>query len=442
MILSQISEFFSKIKVTELAFAQKFQCDPDAKINVVDWLVSFFQTLDQGVFSWTDWAQRLALSMEELCSPNALRQKASFRHLPFCRHLLYKILHQSFQRTDLPGNPKWGPWPRVWVTDSSCFSLPVSMAHLFPGPYSSKGKCATAKIQLTLDLKTDNIGLLEVASFRDNDQSYSPDIFKIAQPGDLVIRDLGYSVCSVFNNLNTAGIDFISRLKYGIKVYNLNGEPIQLLADLRKTFRNGARKIDRPVLLSKRKVPVRLIVFQRPKNQYELLCQRRQKDRHHRAAHDEDYYEQLRYAVWITNVEAHVADAQTIGQLYRLRWRIEILFKCWKSHLHLDQTFQKITSANPSITWVLLYLTLVKVVLYHQQILLQTLQHLEALAQKGLPISILRLYHIFAKHGTTLAQIQNTDFVHQFIRYFAYYSKDKNRTSHCEKIYLLNLNSS
>jgi len=38
----------------------------------------------------------------------------------------------------------------------------------------------------------------------------------------------------------------------------------------------------------------------------------------------------------LTNAEAPQLPASRVCDLYRLRWRIEILFKAWKSHLRLD----------------------------------------------------------------------------------------------------------
>ncbi|MEM9685843.1 MAG: transposase, partial [Bacteroidota bacterium] len=40
----------------------------------------------------------------------------------------------------------------------------------------------------------------------------------------------------------------------------------------------------------------------------------------------------------ITNVEQKNCSAKAIGQLYGLRWRIETVFKSWKSHLKLNDT--------------------------------------------------------------------------------------------------------
>ena len=43
----------------------------------------------------------------------------------------------------------------------------------------------------------------------------------------------------------------------------------------------------------------------------------------------------LAWNLFITNVPATVWPSQTVGIAYSLRWQVELVFKSWKSHLHL-----------------------------------------------------------------------------------------------------------
>jgi len=43
------------------------------------------------------------------------------------------------------------------------------------------------------------------------------------------------------------------------------------------------------------------------------------------------------WSIFLTNVSREVWPAQSLAMVYRLRWRIEIIFKAWKSHLGLRQ---------------------------------------------------------------------------------------------------------
>ena len=45
----------------------------------------------------------------------------------------------------------------------------------------------------------------------------------------------------------------------------------------------------------------------------------------------------LGWNIFLTNVPSHVWPAEQLPVIYRLRWRIETLFKAWKSHLALTE---------------------------------------------------------------------------------------------------------
>jgi hypothetical protein len=72
-------------------------------------------------------------------------------------------------------------------------------------------------------------------AFTQNDQKASPLILQIIQQGDLIIRDLFFwgAVCDRSHSIK--GVYFLSRLKYGIVIYEAKGKtPLDLLATLQK----------------------------------------------------------------------------------------------------------------------------------------------------------------------------------------------------------------
>ena len=54
-----------------------------------------------------------------------------------------------------------------------------------------------------------------------NEKSLSEFILTIANSGEFVIRDLGYFVLDIFRNMIDKHIFFISRLNFGISLFNL-----------------------------------------------------------------------------------------------------------------------------------------------------------------------------------------------------------------------------
>src|ERR1700685_264923 len=45
----------------------------------------------------------------------------------------------------------------------------------------------------------------------------------------------------------------------------------------------------------------------------------------------------MNWSLFVTNVPPEVWSAETVAQIYRLRWRVEIIFKSWKSCLRLHE---------------------------------------------------------------------------------------------------------
>ena len=61
-----------------------------------------------------------------------------------------------------------------------------------------------------------------------------------------------------------------------------------------------------------------------------------------------------------TNIDLSVFDAEHIAEIYSLRWRIEIVFKSWKSHFNITNV------PNASATRVIsyIYTTLIFIALF------------------------------------------------------------------------------
>jgi len=107
-------------------------------------------------------------------------------------------------------------------------------------------------------------------------------------------------------------------------------------ADLPKLF--GASALwDGSVLLGKEKLPVRLIAVRMPKPAAAERRRLAQSNRDRRLHHSREYFQLLDWRIFITNVPPQMLAAPELVKLYELRWRIEIIFKAWKSHFKLTE---------------------------------------------------------------------------------------------------------
>ena len=133
---------------------------------------------------------------------------------------------------------------RVLIVDSTSIALPHSLSEFFPGASNQTGtKQAQLKIQAYYDLRNESFVEFSLSSFRKNDQAASKDILAVAQPNDLILRDLGYFVLDVFKQLDQRGCFFVSRLKTGTCLLaRESDEELDILKLLR-----GQELVDMPV---------------------------------------------------------------------------------------------------------------------------------------------------------------------------------------------------
>jgi hypothetical protein len=241
-------------------------------------------------------------------------------------------------------------------------------SNFFLSSFTEKGKSATARIQLTTDLLSDSYEYFSLGSFRDNDGGASKDILEIVKPGDLVLRDKGYCLprnlggsLEVFKQLEEKKCFFLSRFKYGINLYDSETKKeLSLAKILEKASKKGRNTVDKRIVLgAKHRLSVRLIAIRLPQKVADERRRKAKSDRYSKANYSPDYYKRLDWCLFITNIPEEILTAKQVAKVYRFRWRIEIIFKVWKSipRTRDDKIFDK-SSMSPSRAIITFFLLL------------------------------------------------------------------------------------
>jgi len=150
--------------------------------------------------------------------------------------------------------------------------------------------------------------------------------------GDLALRDRGYLTNDEFQRHLDSSADCIYRYKFGTVVLDeKTGAVIDLLEKLEK---QGAA--DMTVRLNnKRQTAVRLIA---ERVSDEIAGERRRKAKlENKSKPTEKYLKMLSWSIYITTLSEEEYGYREILGLYSLRWRIEIIFKSWKSSMAFDK---------------------------------------------------------------------------------------------------------
>ncbi len=273
-------------------------------------------------------AKVIGLAAGRPYSKQAFHQRLSSKIEGF----LTRVATALLQHTALPaGQPGWlRRFPRVLLQDSTCEPVPEHLAKAFPGSnHQYRRKRGTLKLQFITDLLGGSVLHWALSGFTRNDQAASGDILQIARAGDLVLRDLGFFSLKVFRRLDLLGAYFLSRCRHGLNFYDpKSGLKLNLIGQLKRHPR-----WDGWVLVGEEKVRLRLVI--EPVAE-EVANERRRKARHNRDQRlhpGKDSLFLMSWNLFLTNVPAEVWPPKALFWVYRLRWRIEIIFKSWKSHL-------------------------------------------------------------------------------------------------------------
>jgi len=269
-------------------------------------------------------------------TPEALYQRLNARALAFLQDLLqtaFAKLHTGDTECD---EALFAPFARVHIADSTGFGLPDSLQEQFPGAGGSGSK-AGAKSQLVWEYKSHTFEHFALIPWKVPDNKYVDTVVELARPYSLFLFDLGYFKLAAFAQLAATQAYFLSRLNHQTTLLEVSKGRVHPLELARGLGKEARPLLEKTILLGVReRVAARLIAVRMPDA---IVNERRRQAR--RVAKKRGYTPSqahltlLAWNLFITNVPSTVWSPQTVCTAYSLRWQVELVFKSWKSHLHL-----------------------------------------------------------------------------------------------------------
>lgn len=388
---------------------------------------------------YSKWSEYLGLLIGDTVSKVALWKRMNKSQV-LCLQLILeetfriKVNHQFL--TSKNNTILFSPFGKVYIQDSTIISLPDELCELYKGSVSKGKQKSSIRIQAIYDLLSGCFREFSLGSFTENDQGAASDIVHLLQPGDLVIRDLGYFVLNVFKKIAAANAFFLSRFRYGINIYDVDsGKRIQLLDMLNRGI------LDTRVLIGADvKLECRIVAIKLPEH---IVAERRRKakmDRDKRLNHSKEFMDLLSWSIFITNIDKKLWPADMIMKAYRLRWHIEIIFKGWKSHFNIASLVPERPKSNRnSKKYLALYKNRIDSVIYMMLLFIIMFQihiyvlFVEKIFQKYQKlISIIKLCSYIADHKERLFACTQIDELEKSIVYYATYEKRLKRKNHLE----------
>jgi hypothetical protein len=269
-------------------------------------------------------------------SPEAIYQRMNKQALAFLQDMIRQTLAKVQSLAIVCEDNLFTSFAKVYLADSTGFGLPESLKDTFPGSGGSAAK-AGAKIQAVWDYKSSVFGHFVLTPWNIPDNKYVDTVVALAQKGVLFLWDLGYFKVHAFAHIAAAGAYFLSRLNHQTNIYETVAgrlTPIEL-AGVLKTVQGSI--VEKNIFVgAKDQVVSRLIASRVPEakvNERRRVARKNAQKKGYTPA--QAHLTLLAWNLFITNVPGTIWDAETVIKAYPLRWQIEIIFKSWKSYLHL-----------------------------------------------------------------------------------------------------------
>ena len=259
------------------------------KVEASDFLLSFFHVALNGTYSLSNWAIQLSLQAGNAITKQGLWKRLTKSHSEFLKEVLKEViccdLSDFSMKTNIDKNHLFEKFGRVLIHDSTTIHLPDCLSNVFKGNWATGKLRSLAKIQAVINIKNHSFTHLELSDFSENDQSWATRSLSFIKKGGLVIRDLGYYATNIFRELINKEAYFISKLRFGTHVYNPDGQRINLA----KLLKNKSI-LELDVLLSKKRIPVRLVAQRVNDSVAEQRIRNARNDRDKRLNHNDEYY--------------------------------------------------------------------------------------------------------------------------------------------------------
>jgi len=421
----KIKQKIGYLKPNVLAKKLKVIKRKNRKGSVVEFLLGYWILISKNQFSFDNWAMHISTITGKTISGQAVWKRITPNMVVFLKALLDKSFKQKCK--PFMDNKLFNSFKNVYLQDATHFSLPRFLFKAFPGSYSKYGQTATAKVQAVFNLKKGFFSDFTLSSFRDNDQKDAPRFIEKLNKGDLIIRDLGYFVLTVFKKVNQKGAFFLSRYKYNVSIYDIDTKQ---QIDLNKLL-NKRKRLDINVCIGfKEKLNCRLIAVPLTDKVVSERIRKAKNDRGGKTNHSKAYLELLKYSIYITNVPKEIWKTKDIYQAYKTRWYIEILFKSWKSNLKMKVCIAQ-TYMTKQRAEFFFYASLLMVNLLIMPIFMK----IQSKGSKNkIAISIMKLCSYINQNIQQIIKNSINNIITQ-IEYYCQYESRKKRTNAIETIY-------
>jgi Transposase DDE domain len=308
-------------KLTGAAFAQAL---------IFGWLANPHAT--------TDALAQAAAAVGVAISPQGMDQRCTEAAAAFLEDLLAAAV-QAVVAAEPVAIPLLQRFTAVVLLDCSTIVLPDALGLWWPGCGGSSATHTQAALKLGVRFDLCSGALRGPLLYDGRTHESTTAIQSAPLPaGALRLADLGFFDLAVLEDIGAQDGYWLSRLHFGTAVYDGQGRRWAVLDLL--TAQGAVAEVDLSIALgAQQRLPARLLAVRVPQ---EVADQRRRRLR--ATARDRGRTPSAARLAWcdwtllVTNVPSDMLTVREALVLARARWQVELLFKLWKSHGHIDES--------------------------------------------------------------------------------------------------------
>lgn len=383
-------------KIRQLAFETGFCKRASGKISAPDFLIHLCLQSVAGTVSYNDLAARVEAHTGVAASRQAYWERTDEPCVRFFQSILERIMLSKCSPDDIQAANRRGRFKRILLQDSTIIKLPLRLFEVFSGVKNAHTAVCNARIQGIYDLLSGHFIQFSIDPYSKNDQAATLEI--PVRAGDLVLRDRGYFRIQAIDEHKQAGADSINRYKHYTALYDpATGEKINLLELL---TRNGS--VDMLIGAGpEQTVHIRLIAFPAPEETANLRRMKAKKEMKGHAP-SQELLKLMSWTIFLTTITDPSITFKEILALYGLRWRIENIFKTWKSYFN----FQKVHNVPEIQLRVLLNARLIMITLAYERLFLPLLGQLYR--SSGKLVSLIKFTRYITQNLALLPRLLNS----------------------------------
>lgn len=312
--------------IIRIAIESGFQKREPKKLTAIDLLNLYcLESIDKAP-SYNDIAGYIDDLRDNAPSRQAVGKRINKSFSKFLEKILEYVINEKIEEDFILDN-KTECFPRIIVQDSTIVKLPIRLFNDFSGVSNGHTSVCNARIQGVYDLISKSFIEFSIDKYSENDLTAANKL-KI-ENGDLILRDRGYLKSAEIERFINANTLYIYRHMSSMIFRSIESDKE---VDLKKILTDKG-SIDITLALNNNK-RTRVRVVAVPVGD-EIANTRRMKAKKETKGHNPSkrtlFY--MGWTIFITNLPKEQYSFAQIFNLYKLRWRIEIIFKTWKSNM-------------------------------------------------------------------------------------------------------------